>query len=306
MEDGEEMEKLKRAIILEELVELTGDYKLAIVLNQLIYWTQFVKDFDAYMVEEQKRKHMPHLEARNGWIYKSSDELANETMMKVSTKTMRDYLKQLIDCGWLEERSNPKILWDHTKQYRVNLVKVQQDLDELGYTLQGYKLGFSFDSLEGEKGADDALRAEEPELFSLLATEEHLSTGEGENEVSSNWNGGSVTAKGMKARRNRRQVAPVRDIVAYLNENALKNFKPEAGKTKRLIQARFNEGFCLEDFKKVIDNKCFDWIGDSRMSKFLRPETLFGPKFEAYLNEESNLEGEAAFDRYIKELEDDE
>lgn len=302
--EGEKMEKLKRAIILEELVKLTGDYKLAIVLNQLIYWTQFVKDVDAYMAEEQKRKQMPHLEARNGWVYKSSEELADETMMMVSKKTMREYLKQLIDCGWVEERRNPKFLWDHTKQYRVNLVKIQQDLQELGYSLQGYKHDFSLDVMEEKKGGVEAPRGEEPALFSLVEMEEHVSKGEG-MKGSSNGDSGSVAAKGKRGRGDRKNVAPVGEIVAYLNETASKNFKAEAGKTRRLIQARFNEGFDLEDFKKVIDNKCFDWIADSRMSKFLRPETLFGPKFEAYLNEESNLEGEAAFERYIKELEKD-
>jgi len=46
-----------------------------------------------------------------------------------------------------------------------------------------------------------------------------------------------------------------------------------------------NDGFTLEDFKTVIDKKCADWLNDAKMCKFLRPETLFGPKFEGYLNE---------------------
>ncbi|MFA9559513.1 hypothetical protein ACERII_19570 [Evansella sp. AB-rgal1] len=50
------MESLKCALIKEELVELTGDYKLSIVLNQLIYWTEFVRDFDSYMEEASASK----------------------------------------------------------------------------------------------------------------------------------------------------------------------------------------------------------------------------------------------------------
>lgn len=73
-------------------------------------------------------------------------------------------------------------------------------------------------------------------------------------------------------------------IVAYLNQKANKNFKPTTKKTQSLINARIKEGFTLDDFKKVIDIKCSQWLG-TEMEKYLRPETLFGTKFEGYLNE---------------------
>ncbi len=41
------------SLIRGELVALTGNHFLAIVLNQLLYWTQRVKDFDL-MLEEEK------------------------------------------------------------------------------------------------------------------------------------------------------------------------------------------------------------------------------------------------------------
>ncbi len=75
------------------------------------------------------------------------------------------------------------------------------------------------------------------------------------------------------------------DIVEYLNEKTGKNYKHNSDKTRRFIDARLNEGFAFEDFKKVIDNKCRSWINDERMNQYLRPETLFGTKFESYLNE---------------------
>ena len=75
------------------------------------------------------------------------------------------------------------------------------------------------------------------------------------------------------------------DIVEYLNKKANKNYKHNSDKTRRFIDARLNEGYTLEDFKKVIDNKCRSWLNDERMNQYLRPETLFGTKFEAYLNE---------------------
>ena len=73
-------------------------------------------------------------------------------------------------------------------------------------------------------------------------------------------------------------------IVSYLNEKAGTKFKHTTAKTKTAIHARLAEGFKVDDFKTVIDKKCAEWIGDEKMEKYLRPETLFGTKFEGYLN----------------------
>lgn len=76
---------------------------------------------------------------------------------------------------------------------------------------------------------------------------------------------------------------PYDSIVAYLNDKAGTNYRASTAKTKTAIHARFSEGFTEEDFKTVIDKKCAEWIG-TEWEKFLRPETLFGTKFEGYLN----------------------
>ena len=72
-------------------------------------------------------------------------------------------------------------------------------------------------------------------------------------------------------------------IVDYLNEKTGSKYKPTTPKTKTAIHARLMEGFTLDDFKTVIDKKCADWMG-TEYEKYLRPETLFGTKFEGYLN----------------------
>lgn len=72
-------------------------------------------------------------------------------------------------------------------------------------------------------------------------------------------------------------------VIEYLNQKAGTKYKASSKKTQSLIHARTAEGFTLDDFKTVIDKKCAEWIG-SDMEKFLRPETLFGTKFEGYLN----------------------
>ena len=72
-------------------------------------------------------------------------------------------------------------------------------------------------------------------------------------------------------------------VVAYLNEKAGTKYRPTSAKTKAAIHARLAENYELDHFKIVIDKKCAEWIG-TEWEKFLRPETLFGTKFEGYLN----------------------
>lgn len=73
-------------------------------------------------------------------------------------------------------------------------------------------------------------------------------------------------------------------IVEYLNQKAGTKYKSSSKKTQTCIHARLAEGFSVDDFKTVIDKKCAEWIGDEKMEQYLRPETLFGTKFESYLN----------------------
>ena len=72
--------------------------------------------------------------------------------------------------------------------------------------------------------------------------------------------------------------------IVYLNQVANKRYK-FVDKTKKFLLARFNEGYTLEDFKQVIDIKTAEWKDSPEFSKYLRPETLFGTKFDGYLNQ---------------------
>lgn len=72
-------------------------------------------------------------------------------------------------------------------------------------------------------------------------------------------------------------------VVARLNEKAGTAYRAASKATQSHINARLSEGFTLENFYTVIDKKCAEWKG-SPMEKYLRPETLFGSKFENYLN----------------------
>lgn len=76
---------------------------------------------------------------------------------------------------------------------------------------------------------------------------------------------------------------PYDEIISYLNQVTSKSFK-NVETHKKLIRARWHEKATLDDFKKVIDNKSSEWLGTD-MAKYLQPSTLFGNKFDQYLNQ---------------------
>ena len=82
---------------------------------------------------------------------------------------------------------------------------------------------------------------------------------------------------------NDEEVAKVADVVQALNEETGSHYRPTSKATMRHVLARLREGFTVDDCKEVIRKKSEEW-GGTDMAKYLRPETLFGPKFEGYLN----------------------
>ncbi|ACV59956.1 helix-turn-helix domain-containing protein [Alicyclobacillus acidocaldarius] len=167
--------RLKRVVIKEELVVLTGDYIKAILLNQFLYWSERVEDFDLFILEEQQRARDVgddlNIELRQGWIYKKAEDLSEETMLNLSKTAIGNHLKSLVDAGWIEQRRNPQNKMDKTYQYRVNIVNIQRDLMQLGYSLEGYRV-----PLDILVSVEDELRSPENELrgpFSGLRSQEN-------------------------------------------------------------------------------------------------------------------------------------
>lgn len=79
----------------------------------------------------------------------------------------------------------------------------------------------------------------------------------------------------------------LKEILDYLNEKCETHYRLTNKKTESLVNARLNDGFTVEDFKKVIDNKAAEWKDNPQMCQYLRPDTLFGTKFESYLNQKA-------------------
>jgi uncharacterized phage protein (TIGR02220 family) len=78
---------------------------------------------------------------------------------------------------------------------------------------------------------------------------------------------------------------PYEKIISYLNKKTGRSFQIGNEAYRSLIRARYREGKTDMDFKKVIDLKVHQWKDDIKTREWLRPTTLFGTKFDQYLNE---------------------
>ena len=118
----------------------------------------------------------------------------------------------------------------------------------------------------------------------IRKTEEGYSENREDNNTSFNNTFSNTSNKKDIVEQSSTTPLPYEEIVQYLNQKTNKNFKHTSKVTQRHIRATLAEGFTVSDFKQVIDKKCSDWLRDQKMKEYLRPETLFGTKFESYLN----------------------
>lgn len=171
--------RLKNVVIREELFALTQDTFEAIILGQMLYWSERMNDVDDFILEEQKRRKEGNMDnlnigLQNGWIYKSAQQLKEECMLNLSISSIRRYLQKLIDKGYLSERKNPDNKWDRVLQYRLNLHFIINEVKKLGYDgLSHYKsseVQNEFTNRQNEKSnkqIDDAI----PEITTEITIE---------------------------------------------------------------------------------------------------------------------------------------
>lgn len=140
--------KMRSIPLREELMLLTGDVKDALLLQQLIYWTEITGKMD-----EKILKRMDALEKvgasfedideeskklRDGWFYKSLEDLKEELFDMMSISTVSRRLSALKKKGFIEDKKDPHDKLNHEKWYRANLYQIQLELHKLGFNLHGY------------------------------------------------------------------------------------------------------------------------------------------------------------------------
>lgn len=221
-----EIEKLKRAVIKEEYIAITGDFQKAVILNQFIYWSERISDFDEFIKQENKRAVQHGLEPQDlacGWIYKTAEELSKETMLGLSSASMRNHITALIDLGFISERNNPKYKWDRTKQYRVNLLEICKELAKKGYALEGYKNELRF--LEIKNGS--------------LETENQ--SNENPRAIPKNTTENTTTTTTEKKRKKESAPTSYDEILSQITDEGLRNMYYEYIKMRTLIKAKMTD-----------------------------------------------------------------
>lgn len=191
-----------------------------------------------------------------GKFYMSNKALAERLHCK--PRTITDCVKQLQELGLINAKN----------VYQPNSKAIKGREITLNPLWQKNARGYSNEMLEGYSN----------EMLEGIAADCYVK--EQDNKTKNR------TVKDIYSRAKPDSIADeVKTIVGYLNEKTKSTYRTTTRETKRLIKARLNEGFTVDDFKTVIDKKTAVWFNDTKMKNYLRPTTLFGPKFEEYLNE---------------------
>jgi len=189
------------------------------------------------------------------WVYKTYEEWKNEEFPFWSVDTIKRTIRKLEKAGIIistAEYNHMKM--DKTKWYRIDYTSLHV------LTLQNAPTTIA-NSAEDEMQIAPTLQGDLP----------------------------SAITKELKSIKKSNTVENDLDVVSvlqYLNEKAQKDFQATSKPTERLVKARYQEGYTLDDFKKVIDWKVKEWLNDPHWQKYLRPSTLFNAThFENYLEE---------------------
>ncbi|MDO8159655.1 replication protein [Bacillus toyonensis] len=218
-------------------VKLTGDITTAILLNQIVFYSDKSKRTD-------------------GFFYKTYKEWEEEICL--TERQVRYSTKKLVNEG-LVETALKKANGAPTVHYKLDYNKLVESILTIcqNPTLQSV-------GIHSDKTSESLTEITTETTTKITTLKDNMSSDQKERS---------------------KDCIPYEDIVSYLNQKVGKSFKHKTAKTRSLIKARFKDGFTIDDFKRVIDIKAAQWLNDSHMSQYLRPETLFGTKFESYLNE---------------------
>ena len=231
-------------VIQPTLAKLLGSLDEAVILQQIHYWL------------EKKT----NIKDGRSWVYNSMTDWQKQFPW-LSLKTVKRRFKSLEDKGLLITANYNQYKFDRTKWYSIDY----QNLLKLADNDRQKESSIGSSCPNGKSQVDPMTKGQ---LDPTNTIEYPKTTPKTTTDILPGKPDG----------------IPYSEIVEYLNQKTGKNFKATTDKTKRLIKARFNEGFEVADFKRVVDNQTQAWLNSSKWSKYLRPETLFGPKFESYLN----------------------
>lgn len=227
---------------------------------------------------------------QEGWFYCTQEDLERSTTF--GRKTQQAAIKHLVEEGFLEYQVSGM----PAKRY-FRLINDPEKLNEF------IRIGMEkYNGYSKEKHSKSAINAEKSSMSKrdkqecpkrtnkfdqmgqtrMPKTDEHTSKNNNINNNNKKYNAFSSEDKESDPS-DITDSKVIKEIISYLNERAGTAYRPTGSDTQKHISARLSEGFTLEEFIRVIDKKCDEWL-NTDMAKYLRPSTLFGTKFESYLN----------------------
>nr|UVX82241.1 MAG: hypothetical protein [Bacteriophage sp.] len=239
---------MKKHIFDADVAQLVG-LNAATILENIAHWC------------EHNAANNANLHDGHYWTYNSTKAFS-ELFPYMTVNVIRTALKKLKDNGLILTGNYNKSAYDRTMWYT---------LTEKAETLLGVNV--HSDEPNQEETADEtpaptSATTQDPWGDTASATTDQLQLQISEQEQ----------------KPQPKEPDPTEEIVDHLNQHAGTHYKSTTANTRKLIKARLKEGFTVDEFKMVIDKKCAEWLNNRDMVQYLRPETLFGNKFESYLN----------------------
>ncbi|MEB8713164.1 MULTISPECIES: conserved phage C-terminal domain-containing protein [unclassified Bacillus cereus group] len=231
-------------------VDITEDLIAGILLGQIVYW---------YMPNEQGKSKLKVKKNGEFWLAKSREDWREE--IRITPKQYDRAIKILSEKKFVEVQKF-KFNGAPTHHIKLNISEVAERVKCI--LTFGEVPNAPLGEIQLTERVNSLTEITTKTTTEITTLKDNMSSDQKERSKDS---------------------IPYEDIISYLNEKVGKSFKHKTAKTRSLIKARFKDGFTIDDFKQIIDIKAAQWLNDSHMNQYLRPETLFGTKFEGYLNE---------------------
>lgn len=187
-----------------------------------------------------------------------------EKVSKDGKASVRSTINELIDNGYMTRQSRRKS---------------NGDFDGYNYTLHEHPVNDGVRKMEVAKMGDAKMVIAKPDTTNNNLTNNDLTNND-----------------------SRVDFIPYKEIIDYLNSKTGKRFSHKSKANQKLIKARMNEGYTKEDFIKVIKTKTTEWKDLDNMKGYLQPSTLFGNKFDKYLNQEIHSTNESSKDNIFTQI----
>lgn len=240
--------------------------------------------------------------AEYGWV-NASYVCSELPIMNLSPYSLRSRLKKLVKFGLLSHKQVKNSEVGTRAYYRPTELAAQLQSDG-GVTSTTYTVGIQ-DPTRRESTPYPRRESNTYPVGSQRPNKDSSINDSSSRDSESKY----IVRKGASAQRpapsrpwNSEEGNKVAEVVQALNETVGSHYRPTSNATRKHVLARLREGFTVEEFKEVIRKKSEEW-GGTEMAKYLRPETLFGSKFESYLNAP---EDPKAIERARKAREDEE